>query len=305
MSSMNGDELDLVRWLSATAVRRSNTEQGIGDDMAVLKGLSSPILVAADMLLDGVHFQSEEHAPRDIGRKALACNLSDCAAMAVRPVAACVSIALSPRQSTQCAQDIMAGAIDLGERFGVDIVGGDTNRWPHPLVIDVSIVAEAFPGIRPVLRRGARPGDSLYVTGPLGGSLSGKHLTFEPRVGEAERLARGLGDRLHAMMDISDGLSLDLWRLCDASGVGAELRSQWLQPILSDSAVAMSRQDDRTPLDHALHDGEDFELLFASEGDAGTCGVDVWRIGTVTESGLHLWNDQGKREPLVPKGWVH
>lgn len=302
---MNGDELDLVRWLSATAVRRSNTERGIGDDMAVLKGLSSPILVAADMLLDGVHFQSEQHALRDIGRKALACNLSDCAAMAVRPVAACVSLALSPRQSTPAAQEIMAGIIDMGERFGVDIVGGDTNRWPHPLVIDVSIVAESFPGVRPVLRNGARPGDSLYVTGTLGGSLLGKHLTFEPRVREAERLAKTLGDRLHAMMDISDGLSLDLWRLCESSGVGAELRWSGLQSVVSESAMAMSQRDGRTPLDHVLNDGEDFELLFACEGDAMASAVDVWKIGEVTESGLDVVDEHGRREPLVPRGWVH
>ena len=152
---------------------------------------------------------------------------------------------------------------------------------------------------------GARPGDALYVTGPLGGSLLGHHLSFEPRVREAESLTRQLGQRLHAMIDITDGLSLDLWRLCTESKVGAVLDERQLRDVISEDAKRAAATSGRTPLDHALTDGEDFELLMAVEGEAMETKFPLFRVGRITESELTIARDGGNVELLIPRGYVH
>jgi thiamine-monophosphate kinase len=169
----------------------------------------------------------------------------------------------------------------------------------------VTIIGETMPR-GAVLRSGARPGDWLLVTGHLGGSILGKHLTFTPRVHEALRLHE-LAD-LHAMIDISDGLAADLGHICTESGCGAVLRAADI-PI-SDEARRMA--DGRPPLDHALADGEDFELLFAVSPEDGrrllaeqpVAGIRLVLIGECVEKGLWL-EQEGKRAPLEPRGWVH
>jgi thiamine-monophosphate kinase len=278
---------------------------GIGDDMALLTGRAGHFLLSSDMLLDGVHFDTRTHPLPRIGRKAVACCLSDCAAMAVRPLAVTVSVALPHDWPMSKAQALYEGVFDIAAEFGVAIAGGDTTRWPHPLAVDLAVVAEPHPRVEPITRAGARVGDCLYVTGPLGGSLLGRHLDFIPRVREARQLAESLGDRLHAMIDISDGLSLDLWRICQASGVGAVLEEPLLEAVVSDAATAMSKRDGRTPLGHVLSDGEDFELLFAAADDAPSMPVPTWPIGSVVESGLSLQRADGVVVGLEPKGYVH
>src|SRR5439155_13286829 len=156
------------------------------------------VLVTADMLMDGVDFRTSQHSPRQIGRKALACSLSDCAAMAVRPIAAVVSLALPSMWSLEQAQELYLGMEPLAQECGVAIVGGDTNSWNHPLVIDVAVLAEPWSDAAPVRRSGARPGDRIYVSGRLGGSILGHHLSFGPRVELAHALARRFSGRLHA-----------------------------------------------------------------------------------------------------------
>ncbi len=311
---MGDDELAFVDWLRQRERRHPAVELGIGDDMAVVVA-GAPggdrshgrLLLASDMFLDGVHFDTTCHAPALIGRKSIACNLSDCAAMAVRPLAATVSLALPTAGSMSDARRVLEGAFQIAEAFDLPIVGGDTTRWAHPLAIDVAITATPYDGFEPVRRSGAVPGDVLLVTGPLGGSLLGRHLTFTPRVREARALAETLGDRLHAMIDISDGLSLDLWRLCTASGVGAVLDQRQLERVVSDDAAAAAAEGDRSPLEHALSDGEDFELLLAvapeAAGDVG--GAWLAPVGVVTPSGLALRQDDGRTVPLEPRGYVH
>jgi thiamine-monophosphate kinase len=306
-------ELDFIEALRRRVRSRLDVPLGIGDDMAVLllprpeSGPPTSVLLASDLLLDGVHFDAGSQPLGLIGRKAVACNLSDCAAMAVRPAACVISLALPRAMSREAARELFEGMVSIAEEYDLAVVGGDTTRWDQPLAIDVAILATPFPNVTPVRRSGARVGDALFVTGPLGGSLSGKHLTFRPRVEEARRLAGALGDRLHAMIDISDGLSLDLWRMCAASGVGAELEEGWVQGVVSEAARRASLDDGRSPLDHALSDGEDFELLLAvsPECDVLIEGVSLLPVGRITASELTLRRLDGCPSPLEPRGYLH
>ena len=300
---MSGDELQFVDWLTEQASPHPSVPLGIGDDMAMVDLGSGPALISSDMLLDGVHFDTTRHKLRDIGRKAIACALSDCAAMAVKPAAITVSLALPLDMPLDNVKSLYAGMNAIAAEFDTPIVGGDTTRWDKPLTIDVTILANPHPGVQPITRSGAKPGDNLYVTGPLGGSLLGRHLSFTPRVREAHDLALALGDRLHAMLDISDGLSLDLWRLCKASGVGAMLDASLL--IVSDDALLASESDNRSGLDHALCDGEDFELLFAADGAIRMADIRILPIGKITEADLTLRDKNGHIKPLEPKGFQH
>lgn len=302
---MAGDELQFVEWLRSRKRSHPSVILGIGDDMAMLRTAGERILVSSDMLLDGVHFDTTLHSLFAIGRKAIACSLSDCAAMAVRPLAATVSLALPQSLPLARAEELQAGMFSMAEEFELAIAGGDTNRWTHPLAIDVAVTAIPFPGIEPVRRSGAKPGDRLYVTGTLGGSLLGHHLAFQPRVREAQGLSTLLGQRLHAMIDITDGLSLDLWRLCEASKVGAELDERQLRRIISEDARQAAASSGRAPLDHALTDGEDFELLLAVDGEATGMDFPLFRIGRITALGLTIARDDGKIETLEPQGYVH
>jgi thiamine-monophosphate kinase len=193
----------------------------------------------------------------------------------------------------------------VADAFDTAVVGGDTNSWDGPLVISVTVLGTAT-GRGPVRRSGARPGDWLLVTGPLGGSIRGHHLDFTPRVREAIRL-HGAAD-LHAMIDISDGLAADLAHICRESGCGAVLRAEAI-PI-SDAAGAMA--DGQSPLEHALGDGEDFELLFAVSADDGrrllttqpVGGITLTHVGECVEQGMWLQAD-GRRQVLVARGYVH
>ena len=302
------DELQLVSWLQQRAAKsdaRPAVALGIGDDMAAIAARAELILVSSDMLLDGVHFDLARHDPSLVGRKAIACSLSDCAAMAVRPIALTVSIALPKSLDRETVEQIFEGMFTLADEFDVPLAGGDTTRWDHPLALDVAVTAVPHDGIDPVTRSGAKPGDTLFVTGKLGGSLAKRHLTFTPRVKEAEAIARRLGGRLHAMIDISDGLSLDLWRVCEASGVGAVLDERLLQAVMSHDAQVASEQDGSPALDHVLSDGEDFELLLAVNGPVDASDIPLFEIGRVTDGGLAIRKGDGSTAPLTPRGFVH
>ncbi len=302
---MSKDELEFVDWLVQRSRSHEAVELGIGDDMAVVRIGGGRLLVSCDLLLDGVHFDSKKHALRGIGRKALACSLSDCAAMAANPVAAVVSVALPGNMPLSEAKAVFEGLFAFAEEFQIAIVGGDTTRWPQPLAIDVAIVAEPYPKLAPVTRSGARAGDRLFVTGPLGGSILGHHLEFIPRISEARCLAEQLQDRLHAMMDISDGLSLDLWRMCQASGVGAELDEAMLSAVISDAARELAEEDGRTALEHALTDGEDFELLLAVADEAPVTEVPIFPVGQMRPRDFTIRRPDGRVDALEPRGFVH
>jgi len=299
-------EFAFINWLRRRTPRDVRVLLGPGDDTAVLSLTPHvPCLVTTDMLLEGSCFILAEAGARRVGRKAMAVNLSDLAAMAGKPVAAVVSIGLPREGGKVIAEELYLGLRDIADAFDTAIVGGDTNSWDGPLVISVTLLGEAT-GRGPVSRSGAKPGDWLFVTGALGGSLLGKHLDFNPRVREALQLHQIV--ELHAMIDISDGLAADLHHLCEESRCGAVLRGESI-PIAAD---AMKMDDGRGPLDHALGDGEDFELLFAVSPVDGKqlvetqpiAGVTLAHIGECVERGLWL-EQQGQRRPLERRGYVH
>ena len=286
-------ESDLLERLRKASVATPAVPIPIGDDLAAMFWDGGDLLlIGIDQVLGGVHFDANAHSPAQIARKAVDRNLSDCAAMACLPHAMVMSIA-APRGTDVNA--LIDAARDAGRRFDCLLVGGDTGSWPGPLAISVAMVGRSE-GVKPVTRCGARPGDRLYVTGPRGGSILGRHIDITPRIHEARALARSCD--LHAMLDISDGLSRDLDRMCRASQVGATLDAHAI-PIHPD---AFRMNDGVLPLDHALHDGEDHELLLACprcDHPGVTC------IGVIDPlPGVRIRIDDGIK-PVEPRGWDH
>ena len=299
------NELALIDWIRQRAASAPNLQLGIGDDCAVWQPSGSPLLFTTDVLMEDVDFRVDETSPQLIGRKAMGVNLSDIAAMAGRPLAALVGVALPKSRGFDFARQVHEGLQSLAEEFDVAIIGGDTNTWDGPLVISVTLIGEATER-GPVRRSGAKPGDWLFVTGPLGGSILGHHLTFTPRIREALEFHR-LVD-LHAMIDLSDGLAADLHHLLDESHIGATLFEDSL-PI-SEAACRMS--DNHSALEHALSDGEDFELLFAvapSDGAkllSATGSVTAIRIGEIeSQPGCRIRMADGTFRDLPRGGWEH
>jgi thiamine-monophosphate kinase len=299
-------ELDYIRWIRANTATSDRVIIGPGDDAAVVDWSNgNPLVVSTDMLLEGSCFRLAEAGPYFVGRKAMAVNLSDMAAMAAQPVAAVVSVALPRREGNDIATEFYRGLREMADSFQTAIVGGDTNSWDGTLVISVAIFGETTER-GPVRRSGAQRGDWLLVTGPLGGSIQGKHLSFTPRVREALRLHELT--ELHAMIDVSDGLARDVFHICEESGCGAVLNADAI-PI---AEAARTMSDGRAALDHALGDGEDFELVFAvtpAEGERlihslPIAGINLTKIGECVAEGLWLEQD-GARRPLEPKGYEH
>lgn len=319
-SAPSHDEFGLIQWIRDHVAGQSSlpaVSVGIGDDAASVRlapdqARNSECLVAVDMLLEGVHFDTATATARQIGRKALAVNLSDIAAMAGTPIAAVISVSLPRRVSSEFARDLHAGLADLAAEFDVALVGGDTNVWDGPLVVSVTVLGRS-PASGPVLRSGARAGDAILVTGDLGGSLAGHHLDFTPRVRES----RLIGDlvELHSMIDVSDGLAADLHHILEESGVGANIEAAAvpISPAAITAAASANASDARSPLDRALSDGEDFELLFTLSNDdaarllnAPPCATPITRIGEIiVEPGCTLLDAAGNPTPLAPSGWRH
>ena len=305
-------EFDLIAAIRRRAGSHPNVPLGIGDDAALVTGGGST-LVAADLLLEGRHFTVPPEASARlaaaalVGRKALAVNLSDVAAMAGRPVAAFVSVAHHRAYGPAFAERLHAGLADTADEFGVAVAGGDTTVWDGPVVVNVTLLGEVAGG-RAVTRGGAKPGDRVFVTGPLGGSLpTGRHLTFPPRVSEA--LALHAAVELRAMIDISDGLAADLAHVAAESGVAIVLHADKVPR----TAAALADPD---PLARALTDGEDFELAFAvSAADAGRLrsapppGVSVFEVGEVGAAphgpAVTILDAAGRAIALPERGWVH
>jgi thiamine-monophosphate kinase len=302
-------ESEFVNWLRPRAPRSPALLLGIGDDAALLAMQTQRCVVTSDMLMDEVDFYLDLADPRRVGRKALAVNLSDLAAMAARPVAAIVSIAIPVGFATETLEAIYEGIFDLAREFEVAIAGGDTNSWDHPLAISVTALGE--PTQRGVVaRRGAAPGDAIMVTGSFGGSILGRHFDFQPRVAEALLLHERYD--LRAMIDVSDGLSLDLSRLASASGCGAIIDLEAV-PI-SPNAIEMTKdaRETNSALEHALADGEDFELIFAVSPEQADqieseqpLNISITRIGElISDCGLWQRVSDG-RVPLEPEGYEH
>lgn len=302
-------ETEFLAWLAERLPPHPCLKMGPGDDAAVLDlGNRPECVVTVDLLTDGVDFRLGETSLERIGRKALAVNLSDLAAMAARPLAAVVALALPRAGALETAIGLYQGMLPLAERFQTAIAGGDTNTWDGPLAIAITLIGQTTE--RGILRRdGARPGDAIVVSGDFGGSILGKQFDFEPRVNEALLLSER--HKLHAGMDVSDGLSLDLSRLCHASRCGAVLDLAAI-PIAA-AAHEVASGDRSLALDRALSDGEDFELLLAlAMPDARRLieeqplDVPLTIIGEfVAEPGLWQLLPGGERRELIARGYLH
>ncbi|MEW6744874.1 MAG: thiamine-phosphate kinase [Planctomycetota bacterium] len=298
-------ERRLVRWLE----RRVRAPRGaivpLGDDAAVLEPpFPGPVVFSTDQVVGGVHVPAAMSDLAAVGRKAVARSLSDLAAMAARPWLHLASVAVPGHLDEHAVQALLEAMVVRGEALGAPLVGGDISATPGPLVVAVTVVG-LMEGRSPWRRSGARPGDLIMVTGELGGSLLGRHLDPQPRIAEALRLASGA--RVHAAIDISDGLLLDLWRLLEASGVAVRLDLAAI-PV-SAAARQMAEQSGREALEHALSDGEDYELLLAVPPEEAprlgglVPGLSVRVIGAIEEGPPQLRDQTGR--PLEPKGYEH
>jgi thiamine-monophosphate kinase len=313
--------------VASTAVGR-RLRVGIGDDAAVWKpSRSAESVITTDALIEGVHFLRDAMSAADVGWRALVSNLSDLAAMGARPVLATIALGIPRDVGAEWILECYRGIAEIAERSRIAIAGGDVVRATS-LFLSVTAVGEVRPSNRKT-RAGARPGDVLAVTGPLGASRAGIEILLDrpdlagdrrfaaaldayrrPHARVREGLRLGASRAVRAMMDLSDGLSTDVRRLCAASNVGAEIDARAIPVAPAASALAQALGTD--PLSYALGGGEDFELLVAIAPRAFSTlaaryergfGRPLSRIGVATSSrAIVLRDGRGERE-LAATGW--
>lgn len=290
-----------------------NHFEGIGDDCAVLPiGGDEALLFTSDMLNEGVHFLPERVSAHDIGYKAVMVNLSDIAAMGATPVATLLSIALPKQYGESWAREFIEGYHEASAEFGVALVGGDTTSSSSGIVVSVTAIGRA-PMANIKRRKAAQVGDTILVGGELGGSAVGLRHILEgntestesavhrlPRAQVREGEILGREAKVHAMMDISDGLASDLRHILKASGVGA--------------VVDLERVPTRTSIEDALCGGEDYKLLLTvAEGAEkeiierclSATGTRLYAIGTIVEGDTIEWRRNGERVEVEYRGYEH
>ncbi len=315
---------------------------GVGDDTAILDiGGEQLLLATVDSQVEGVHFTFQGCGAEQVGRKALAVNLSDIAAMGGQPRYALVSLVIPPHLSLDLLEQVYNGIRLEAEEFSTAIVGGNIAGTGaavagkgEQLILDITLLGSVERG-HAITRAGARVGDTLCVTGSLGASAAGFYAQFhpnlpypaqaleavrlrqcmpQPRVREGRVLAHFGPDIITAMLDISDGLSGDLSHLCQRSHVGARVEVARLPISLAARAIAATAGLD--PLQWALHGGEDYELLFTVvpthieaviQAVQYATDTPVTPIGTITEAqdGMQLVYPDGRVEPLQVRSWNH
>ena len=332
------DFIDSLRQrVASTSLKSESLIAGIGDDAAVFRGSAGKeTVITVDLLVEDVDFRRTTTPPYLLGHKALAVSLSDIAAMGARPLWSLISIGVPEDVwETDFAERLYDGLLDLANRYGVQLIGGDTSRTNENIVIDSIVVGECTAGMA-VMRSGAGAGDQIFVTGSLGAAAAGlrliergahlaeqnladedsqkldhillRQLRPEPRVGWGIVLG---GERLAtAMIDLSDGLSSDLNRLCTASNVGALIDSALL-PV-DNYVTELCGRRALDPLQLALHGGEDFELLFTVKPEnvprlpRRVDGVEIKRIGEITAAHEGVKITEGTRVwELKPGVWKH
>jgi thiamine-monophosphate kinase len=329
MRKLSGENRIIQLLRDRYAVKNSLIKKGIGDDAAVICPAHSDefLLITTDMLLEGVDFHREWTTPRRLGCKSIAVNLSDLAAMGARPQFFTVSLAVPTGTSERWVLDFYDGMTKPGSSNGAQLIGGDLSHTDNGIMISITALGESL-NRKVLYRSGGRAGDLLYVTGLLGRSAAGLRLLEDgctqslshaqkealrvhqmpmPRCEAGLWLAQcGL---VHCMMDLSDGLSMDLPRMCAASGVGAEIRSSDL-PVFPES-----RLWNCDPVELALHGGEDYELLFAVP-DSKSCLLEknypskfpkITKIGRLTREVGKVWiiEPTKNRRRLSEHGYDH
>ena len=318
----------IVENATSTGIRRSGVHLGLGDDAALWKSRPGHLtILTCDWFLEGTHFLRDKHPADAVGWKCLTRAVSDVAAIGGVPRCFLLSLALPASHTGLWLEQFLGGLRRAAKRFGCELAGGDTTRRKD-ILINVTVVGEVREG-EAALRSGARPGDVLFVSGRLGEAELGlrllrkskrrpnrldpvvrKHLYPEPRFALGYWLAEM---RLaSAMMDLSDGLSTDLPRLCAASGVGARICAAWIPAVRMANHPGTScsgRGEENAPV-LALHGGDDYELLFAvpqrkwKQVPHSFQGVPITTIGEITnERALLLIDAAGHETPLPNRGW--
>jgi len=301
---------------------------GPGDDAAVLEPGRGLTVATTDMLVEGVHFDRGLTSARDLGIKSIAVNVSDLAAMAASPRYALVALGLPPDVDPSWVIELFGGMRAACDEYALSLVGGDLSAAAE-VVVSVTVTGEAVRG-KAVLRSGARPGDRVVVTGTLGAAAGGlalaraghpaastpwgrallqAHFRPEARVGEGQTLGQAGAT---AMMDLSDGLLLDLSRLCAESAVGA--RVELTRVPVAPELLELSSVVQVDPLELALSGGEDYELLATIDPAAvdgarskleERFGVALTDVGEIRERGFVAVDADGEERPIEPRGWEH
>jgi thiamine-monophosphate kinase len=326
-------EFGLIARLTRDLAPHPEVILGVGDDAAILEvGGGAAVLVATcDAQVEGTHFRLDRATPEEIGRRALAVNVSDCAAMGAAPRFALLSLLVPPALDVAVLDGIYAGLRAEAARYGIALVGGNIARNPERLILDITLLGLA-PRDHLLRRAGARPGDALLVTGALGAAAAGLRLLDDPALAArlapevsapllaaqrtpVARVAAGQWLARHgatAALDVSDGLAADLAHLCAASGVGAAVDVAAL-PILPATRV-LAAAADLPASDLALFGGEDYELLFTAPaaqattlvaGLAAATGTPATLIGMITADPAIVRVDDGQRNALAVRGWDH
>jgi thiamine-monophosphate kinase len=287
------------------------------------------LLVTTDTLIKGIHFTDRTISPEALGWKALAANISDIAAMGGTPRTAFLSIGMKAESKVSFLESFMAGFNALAEKTGIVLAGGDTVESPSLALITITLLGECLTE-HVVYRSGARVGDDVWVSGPLGNAAGGLFVLQDKQAGASHGyedlvlahqkpmppldVGKALGESglAHAMIDISDGIAKDLDHICQESNTGALLRTASVP--MSIELRRLATEVDKSPLDWALHGGEDYELLFtASSADeekiisltTEVSGNPATKIGMIVdEDGVWLETHEGKK-PLKPGGFIH
>jgi thiamine-monophosphate kinase len=327
------DLIEMMKTLLGDSARR--IPLGIGDDCAIIgRGpQDTDILITTDMLVEGTHFKLEWASPYQIGWKSMAASVSDIAAMGGRPTSAVVSIGVRARGRDYFIKSFYEGIRAASDTYGVAIAGGDTVR-SDVVAVSIAMLGEVAHG-KAVTRKGARPGDTIFVTGTCGDSLAGldilnffsgkqgkrplpyqkqlteRHLKPEPSIKAG--LAAAASGAVTAMMDLSDGIAADLPRLCKRSLVGAKVNSYNI-PVSND-LITWCDETGRTASEYALLGGEDFNLLIAADPKKTNCllelieelGMNITAIGEITsrKQGLALLSADGSPLPWPDTGFQH
>lgn len=307
------NEFELIARIAPTLPANDQVVRGAGDDCAILDlGLKGElILFKTDAVVEGIHFTTEAPAVK-VGRKALARVLSDVAAAAGRPSSCLVTLGLPRDFDPEYVFEFYRGFNALAKDYGISVSGGETTRTTGPMFVSVSLLG-TVPRGRVITRAGAKEGDAIFVSGDLGGSITGKHLEFEPRLAEARWLAENF--KVHAMMDVSDGLAGDLRHILNASHVGADLFSASIPISRAAKLMAKGESSAKPPLLAAVTDGEDYELVFTVAASKAVAVLDGWKkqfpktkiscVGKISaQPGLRLRDRLGVRE-LPAHGYTH
>lgn len=296
---------------------------GIGDDAAVLKPHTRNLVASTDMMLEGVHFDLRLITPRQLGFKLISVNVSDIYAMGGEPAFVLLGVAVSGDTEEKFVDNFLHGVEEACKKYKVSVVGGDVSSSKKGMAFSATLMGRVE---KPVMRSGAKAGHGIYVTGTLGDSACGLELlkrighaidfespvkmplewrTMEPLLRRhLIPLARRPGawsKSAEALIDLSDGLLIDLTRLCSESKVGAKIFAERVP--LSKEMIAVSMAMGRDPIGFALSGGEDYEMLFTSLSKGNIKGAT--RIGEVTRSGMSIIGKDGKERPFGPEGYQH